>query len=112
PFRSMVVRPYLFDRIGDVLNSVEGFQDLTQCRQVSAAEEIGRHADRVIAAHWGDVWLDDAGLVGARHDLGEDELLEHALKKFRKRGRGWLLNRICRPRLGGRDPEGLLADLV
>jgi hypothetical protein len=112
PFESMVVGPYLFDRIADVLASVEGFQDLTQCRQVTATTEIGRHADRVIAAHWGDVWLDDMGLVDAGAGLGETDLLEHALKKFHKRGRGWLLDRVCRPQLGGRDPEALLADLV
>ena len=109
---AMVVRPYLFDHIDEVLNSVEGFQDLTQCRQASVAEEIGQHADRVIAAHWGDVWLDDAGMVGGQGVVGEDELLGHALKKFRKRGRGWLLDQICRPRLDGREPEGLLADLI
>lgn len=111
-FESMMVRPYLFGRIGDALASVEGFQDLTQCRQVTAVDEIGRHADRVIAAHWGDVWLDDMGLIDAGADLGETDLLEYALKKFRKRGRGWLLDQVCRSRLGGRDPESLLADLV
>ena len=106
PFRAMVVRPYLFDHIDEILNAVEGFQDLTQCRQASVAEEIGQHADRVIAAHCGDVWLDDAGMVGVRGVVDEDELLGHALKKCRKRGRGWLLEQICRPRLEGREPKG------
>lgn len=112
PFEAMVVRPYLFDRIGEAMDSVEGFQDLTQCRQVFAADAIGRHADRVIAAHWGDVWLDDMGLLDAPRSLGDADILEHALKKFRKRGRAWLLDQICRPRLEGRDPERLLTELV
>jgi hypothetical protein len=108
----MTVRPYVFDRIDEVLRCVEGFQDLTLCRQAGAAEAVGRHSDRVIAAHWGDVWNDESGLIGAPGPLGDDSLLGRALKKFRKRGSGWLLDRVCRPRLGGRDPEGVLAGLV
>jgi hypothetical protein len=109
PFRAMVVPPYLFSRLGDVLRCVEGFQDLTQCRQIAATEEIGRHADRVIAAHWGDVWHDEAGLAGT-DSIDETVLLNHSLKKFRKRGREWLLERVCRPHLGGSDPEAVLTN--
>ena len=61
PFEAFAVGPYLFDRLSMILNAVEGFQDLTQCRQAAVSDELARHADYVIAAHWGDVWLDDMG---------------------------------------------------
>ena len=34
--------------------------------QAFIAEELRQHADYVIAAHWGDVWLDEMGLASAK----------------------------------------------
>ncbi|MGH7410397.1 MAG: hypothetical protein ACREJ6_04960, partial [Candidatus Methylomirabilis sp.] len=113
PFQSLTIRPYLFDRMDLVLASVEGFQDVTQCRQAFVSMEIRRHADYLIAAHWGDVWLDDMGLIGEEFPPRRDEfIIDHALGKTAKRGREWLLKNLCQSRLNGREPHTLLRDLV
>ncbi|HWZ85069.1 MAG TPA: asparagine synthase-related protein [Thermoanaerobaculia bacterium] len=110
PFEAMTIGPYLFDRIGTILSCVEGFQDITQSRQAAVAGLLGREADAVIAAHWGDVWLDGMGLEG-RSSASETEVLEHAFGKIAKRGRRWLLDVIAAPRLG-QPPDPLLRELV
>ena len=118
PFKAFTIKPYLFDRIDQVLAAVEGFQDITQCRQAFVADELGEHADFVIAAHWGDVWLDDMGLVQSgslKAESGKvksDQVTEHALKKMAKRGRAWLLQNLCAPHLGKERPEDLLRQFV
>ena len=66
PFQAFTIKPYLFDHLDLVMASVEGFQDVTQCRQAAVMDEIARQADYLIAAHWGDVWLDDMGLASAK----------------------------------------------
>jgi hypothetical protein len=121
PFEAFTIKPYLFDRLAHILAAVEGFQDVTQCRQAFVADELAQHADYVIAAHWGDVWLDDMGLVGGRpQDLGSvvssqlsnSQVAEHTLSKMAKNGRAWLLENVCAPRLGKENPEGLSRDFV
>jgi len=120
PFQAFTLNNYLFDRLGEVLAAIEGFQDSTQCRQAFIAGELREHADFVIAAHWGDVWLDQMGLVnvegagrGARGGgLTPGFVSEHAQKKMLKRGRGWLLENVCTPHLGGEKPEALLRRFV
>lgn len=112
-FSAFTIGSYLFDRMDLALSSVEGFQDITQCRQAAVADEIACHADYVIAAHWGDVWLDDMGLVDAgASGTGTADPVEHALHKMEKRGRAWLLEKVARPHLSGRDPEQLLRGFV
>ena len=110
PVRSLVVGQYLFDRLEDVLDAVEGFQDVTQTRQAAVADLLSSDADSVVAAHWGDVWLDD---MGAGH-AGESRaaLAEHAFHKVRKRGREWLLREIAAPMTAGEDPEAVAARFV
>lgn len=110
PFEAVTVGPYLFDRLGLVLSCVEGFQDLTQSRQATVAGRLARDADAVIAAHWGDVWLDSMGLVGAE-TADPSAVVDHALRKIRKRGRDWLLAELVAPRLG-REPDSLLREIV
>lgn len=92
PYQSFVIHPYLFESLSKVIESVEGFQDITQCRQASMVNDISAHADYVMAAHWGDVWLDDMG-VGAHPEL---ELAEFATNKFRKHS-DWLIKHIIEP---------------
>ena len=65
-FQAFTIHPYLFHNLNLVLDSVEGFQDVTQCRQAAVVGEIASQADYLIAAHWGDVWLDDMGLAEPR----------------------------------------------
>lgn len=109
PFNAFTIPPYLFGRLPDVVAALEGFVDVTQSRQAAVVDAIDRRADWLIAAHLGDLYLDDMGLAGAAPgSLGEDELTGVALKKIRKGGSDWLLTNLCVPRLAGEQPESLL----
>ncbi|MEM1176942.1 MAG: asparagine synthase-related protein [Acidobacteriota bacterium] len=103
-FGSFVIEPYLADRVETALELLEGFQDVTQTRQLAIASTLAQRAGRVLGGHWGDVWLDDMGL-DPRAD--ESQVLAHTLRKLRKRGRRWLLEHLCAPALGA-DPEAQL----
>jgi hypothetical protein len=81
-FNAYTIQPYLFEQLQTIMDSVEGFQDITQCRQAYVVDEIANHADYVMAAHWGDVWLDDMGI--SKHT--EMDFLDFTLKKFHKNG--------------------------
>ena len=111
PFSAITIRPYLFDRMDPILASVEGFQDVSQCRQAAALDEIARHADYMLAAHWGDVWLDDMGLVDEQAKAIAGDLAGYALHKMEKGGRNWLLENLPRTILSD-DPETLLLEMV
>ena len=115
PFTGFTISPYLFDRLPQIMAAVEGFQDVTQARQAAIVDELGEHADYLIAAHWGDVYLDDMGVatlgVGT-HGVGTDDLVGQAVKKFNKGGNQWLLDRLCRPQLGAAEPQQLLHDMI
>ena len=108
PHARYEIAPYLFDRIAPVVNCVEGFQDITQCRQAAVAGELSRNADSVIAAHWGDVWLDSSGLP--LNATSDDEIAGYALKKTWKRGGEWLVENLCAPHLASKDTRGELKD--
>ncbi len=110
PFEALTIGPYLFDRMGTILSCVEGFQDVTQSRQAAVAGLLSRDADAVIAAHWGDVWLDDMGLEG-HATVNDAGILDHAFGKIAKRGRRWLLDELAAPRLG-RPAEPLLREAI
>jgi asparagine synthetase B (glutamine-hydrolysing) len=110
PVRSISIGRYLFDRLDDVMGAVEGFQDVTQTRQAAVADLLARDADAVVAAHWGDVWLDDMGAAHA--GSGAAGLAEHAFAKVRKRGRDWLLREVAAPLVPGADPEALARRFV
>ncbi len=111
-FEALTIRPYLFERLDEVLSCIEGFQDITQCRQAAVSSRLAQRADRVVAAHWGDVWLDDMGLVGAAAANG-DEIVAHALKKMRKAGGEWLTRNVCAGhREDGGDVEAVLEGFV
>jgi asparagine synthetase B (glutamine-hydrolysing) len=91
PFESFLIPKYLFESLPQIIDAVEGFQDVTQSRQASVANQLQDHGDYVIAAHWGDVWLDDPDSGEMRND---DEILAGAMKKFKKRGSSWLLENV------------------
>jgi hypothetical protein len=97
PFRALTVGPYLFDELPRVLSCVEGFQDATQARQIVVADLLAAGADRVLAAHWGDVWLNDMGLTASPR--ASEEVVAHATAKIAKKGRDWLLEHVAAPRL-------------
>lgn len=113
-FVALEIEPYLLDRWPSVHAAVEGFQDLAQTRQVSASALLAARADAVIAAHWGDVFLDSMGVSAS--SSGE-EIVDHALRRVLKQGRGWLLDHLARPLLdphdpAAADPEGVVREQV
>lgn len=114
PFNAFTIKPYLFDQLDLVLRSVEGFQDVTQCRQAAVAAEIAARADYVIAAHWGDVWLDDMGLASKpnRKVLSEEGLQSYAFHKMEKGGSSWLLEHMGHQHFPGGDPEDFLREVI
>ncbi len=83
--RKWTVQPYLFDQIDRISATVEGFQDLTQCRQAYVVDDLARYADYVVAAHWGDVWLDDMGFLGQAM-LPDDQLADTLTRQYAKKG--------------------------
>ncbi|MEM8930033.1 MAG: asparagine synthase-related protein [Acidobacteriota bacterium] len=93
---------YLLDDLDRVHAAVEGFQDMTQTRQAAVAEWLGERADAVVAAHWGDVWLD---AMGVPPDATSEALVDLAMAKNSKAGRGWLLDHLVRPLLDPHDPS-------
>jgi hypothetical protein len=108
PFEALTVGPYLFDDLGRVLSCVEGFQDVTQARQAIVSDLLAGAADAVIAAHWGDVWLDDMGLLDEQAPT-EAKVIDHTYAKMAKRGRRWLLDRLVAGKLGT-DADQLVRD--
>lgn len=107
PFDSYLIPKYLFDSLSSIHDAIEGFQDLTLSRQASVSKHLGDHSDYVIAAHWGDVWLDDVGEV-----KNDNEILSAALQKFRKRGSNWLLQNVHPNLLQNRDVEKMLSRMI
>ncbi|MCU0486175.1 MAG: asparagine synthase-related protein, partial [Anaerolineales bacterium] len=110
PFQEFVIQPYLFDKIESLLAYTEGFQDLTQARQMCVCDEIAAHADALVAALWGDVWLDEMGLSG-QPGAEADQVLQHALAKVHKPG-GWLLQQLALPQLHQGSAQELLKAFV
>lgn len=112
PYTQFTIEPYLFDRLDQILGAVEGFQDVTMARQAAITDAIHCNADRVIAAHWGDVFLDDMGLTAyPPGSMAQDQLVDKVLAKFCK-PYGRLLDILCRPRLGGSNPEQVLRGFI
>jgi len=89
--KKWTITPYLFDQLDRVIASVEGFQDITQCRQASVVDALGQNADYLLAAHWGDVWLDDMGFLDGDDSLPQDTLASKMAQKFTKKGSADLL---------------------
>jgi len=97
------IEPYLFDRMSEVVDAVEGFGALSLTRQVSASDLIASLGDHVLGGHWGDVWFDTAG---APSDSTSDPA-NAAYDKFVKRGRDWLFRNLCNKHLQARPDEVL-----
>jgi hypothetical protein len=108
-FDAYTIKPYLMDLLPYITEAVEGFQDITQTRQAAVNDQLRNNADYVIAAHWGDVWLDGFGLPEKQT---EEELISHAIKKFRKRGSNWLLENVCPNFLKNESYENILAQMI
>jgi asparagine synthase (glutamine-hydrolysing) len=110
PFHRWTIDPYLSVLGHDAVAWTEGFQDVMHARQVAVVDRLSAVASRVVAAHWGDVWFDDMGLVGAQ-GITDAQLATKAVAKIEKRGGPWLAARLCGPHVDG-DVAGALHDLV
>ncbi|MCG8460389.1 MAG: hypothetical protein MI919_29255 [Holophagales bacterium] len=121
PFDAFGIGPYLFaplrhesetpirDSLDAVVAATEGFQDPLLPRQAAVWDRL-RDFEAVIAAHWGDVWLDSAGFAEAGELLDDSELADLLLPKLRKPS-SWLIEHLVKPHLG-EDPETLLREQV
>ena len=105
--RELVVQSYVFDRLEDVVDAVEGMQSLSFSRQAGVSGEMRELGDRVAGGHWGDVWFDASAGQGPHQPV-----LEEAYTKFAKNGRAWLLEHVCAPRLGGQAPDTILRQFL
>ena len=108
-FEAFTIGPYLMELLPYITEAVEGFQDLTQTRQAAVNDQLRTNADYVIAAHWGDVWLDAFGLP---EKLTEDQMISVAMKKFRKRGSNWLLENVCPSFVKNESFENILNQML
>jgi asparagine synthase (glutamine-hydrolysing) len=108
-FEAFTIKSYLMELLPYITEAVEGFQDLTQTRQAAVNDQLRSNADYVIAAHWGDVWLDAFGLPEKQT---EDEMISHAMKKFRKKGNNWLLENVCPSFVKNESYENILAQMM
>jgi asparagine synthetase B (glutamine-hydrolysing) len=86
PFERFTVGDYLFDRVDTILASIEGFQGVANTRQAAISESIAAHGDYLLAAHWGDVWMEDMGLAEAKPGIPEDQIVAHAFRRMLKPG--------------------------
>ncbi len=109
-FTRHVIRPYLFERLPELVRTLHGCQDVTQARQMSINGWVHERADAVLTGLWGDVWCDQTGLADGLPP-GET-VASHALHKMQKRGRDWLLEHVAGPQLGGQSIPDLLEDRV
>ncbi len=108
-FDAFRINSYLMDLLPYITEAVEGFQDLTQTRQAGVNDQLRSNADYVIAAHWGDVWLDGFGLPEKQT---EDQMISHAFKKFRKKGSNWLLENVCPSFVKNESYENILTEML
>jgi asparagine synthase (glutamine-hydrolysing) len=108
-FDAFTINSYLMDLLPYITEAVEGFQDLTQTRQAAVNDQLRSNADYVIAAHWGDVWLDGFGLPEKQT---EDQMISHAFKKFRKKGSNWLIENVCPSFVKNESYENILTEML
>jgi len=112
-FQDFTIQPYLFDEIQHVTSCLEGFNDMTQCRQADVIYQIGRKSDYVLGGHLGDLILDDADLLEMTPgNLSESDFLYLALKKTVKKGTAWLNENILSDLIPGRAADIVLRNMM
>jgi hypothetical protein len=110
PFTAHTIQPYLFDRLTEIVQALHGSQDVTQARQASLNAWVSERADVVMTGLWGDVWCDQMGLADG---LPEGmTTAAHALKKFQKRGRAWLLENVSALQMDSASADEIMAVLA
>lgn len=109
-FTRHIIRPYLFDRLGEVSRALHGAQDVTQARQTSVNAWVRGCADAVLTGLWGDVWCDQMGVADGLPQ--GTTLAAHTLHKFQKRGHAWLLDKISGPYINRGEAQTYLSEAV
>ena len=112
-YESFTIPPYLFDRLDMVTASLEGFNDITMCRQAAIADEINDHADFILGGHLGDLILDDTGIsekyLGG---LSDRDFINVARQKIEKNGGNWFARHLLESHMEGRKVDDLLQEIV
>ena len=112
-FQAFTIQPYLFDDIQHVTSCLEGFNDMTQCRQAGVMDQISHKADYVLGGHLGDLILDDAGLLEMTPDnFSEGDFLNLALKKTVKKGTAWINENILANLISDQAPDTKLGNMM
>jgi asparagine synthase (glutamine-hydrolysing) len=112
PFTSFTIQPYLFDQLPHVLDSVEGFQDVTQTRQAHITHDLAQHADFVMAAHLGDLWLGDMGYPSTHQLSSPENVANYAWHKWVKKGGLWLADFVLKKACEKFNPEIYLREML
>jgi hypothetical protein len=107
---SHTIETYLFDRLDEVVWALHGCQDVTQARQCSVNGWVSQHGKAVLTGLWGDVWCDQMGLADGM-PAGMTSAT-HAMQKFQKKGRAWLIERLVQPQLDGENIQEWLTGRV
>lgn len=95
PFDRFTIRPYLFENLRQIMASLEGFNDLTMCRQAFVLDEMRQNSDFILGGHLGDLVLNDAGLPGERSQgFKVEKLADFLVHKLERPGSEWLLNNL------------------
>ncbi|MEE4262935.1 MAG: asparagine synthase-related protein, partial [Desulfobacteraceae bacterium] len=108
PFTSFKIEPYLFDNLNLVLDCVEGFQDLTQTRQAFISDYLAKTSNYVMAAHLGDLWLDDVDYPTDQ----QADIINFAHKKFRRKGSNKLLGLLNEDIFPRKNNDIFLSDFI
>jgi asparagine synthase (glutamine-hydrolysing) len=109
-FSTYTIKPYLFNDLFQILAWTEGFQDVTQSRQVFVRNEIQDHAEFLIGGLWGDVWHDSMGIDDQKNN--QFNLTKAAYRKLQKRGGRWLVENVAKPHFGQENPYSVLLQMV
>jgi hypothetical protein len=108
-FSKFTISNYLFEKLNLIKESTELFHAVDVCRQASIVEELEKNSDFVIAAHWGDVWMDDMGLLNSKFAC-PNFLTEFTFKKIAKRGRKWLVDNFLKMKTPAVNVEKLIKE--
>lgn len=89
-FTSHTIRPYLFDRLSEIVTRLHGSQDVTQARQMSVNSWVNERAQSILTGLWGDLICDH---IGSADNAGKP-ISAFVIQRFEKRGHHWVLQRL------------------
>ena len=114
-FTTYTIQPYIFKEIKSILAWTEGFEDITQPRQVFVRDEIAKKEDFIISTLWGDVWMHDMGLASQKHLLSPHNsniMVNYILNKIKKPEGDWLVHNLIPGNFHMKKTESALRELL